>query len=414
MKNLLKYPFEKIYTFFLWASGVELEILKLAPTDANKYFGIGGTIIFTALMASFAGGYAIFTTFNSINAAVFFGIFWGALIFNLDRYIVSTFGVGDGKKSISKQELFEAAPRLLMAIVLGFVIATPLELKLFEKSINEQIEQNVRIERAKVEEEAASENDPIISNLKANKAKLELDNKNYQEVIDVKLATYNAADKDQQDEWNTGKFSGKKGKGELWDELFSKSERALIDYEKFDDNYTAKIASNTIEIQSLNERIKTQTAINLKESETSKRVIAQNNGLLVRLEALSEITSRHPTLLFAKWLITILFIFIEIAPIMFKMMTERGPYDDILDRVKHEIKVKQLLLQSNINEEINTAVKVHSDKNAQKLNAELAANRDLLESIATAQAEIAKVAIEQWKKEQIEKVKANPSLMIKS
>ena len=77
----------------------------------------------------------------------------------------------------------------------------------------------------------------------------------------------------------------------------------------------------------------------------------------------------------------------------------------ILDRIKHESKVKQLLLQSNINEEINTAVKVHADKNSQKLNAELSANKDLLESIAKAQTEIAQVAIEEWKKEQIEKVK---------
>jgi len=59
-------------------------------------------------------------------------------------------------------------------------------------------------------------------------------------------------------------------------------------------------------------------------------------------------------------------------------------------------------------------VKVHADKNLQKLNAELTANKDLLESIAKAQAEIAKVAIEEWKKEQLEKVKNNPSSMIKS
>ena len=64
------------------------------------------------------------------------------------------------------------------------------------------------------------------------------------------------------------------------------------------------------------------------------------------------------------------------------MMTERGTYDDILDRIKHEAKVKQLLLQSNINQEINTAVKVNTDKNEQKLNSELLANKELLESIS--------------------------------
>jgi len=414
MKNLIKYPFQKLYKFFLWSSGADLDILKQAPTDQNKYFGIGGTIVFTALMASFAGGYAIFTTFNSVPTAIFFGLFWGALIFNLDRYIVSTFGVGDGKRTISKQELIEAAPRLLMAIVLGFIIATPLELKLFEKSINEQIEQNVRVERQKLKSEASAENDPLVVNWTTRIDKLEKDNNNYQNVIDSKLKTYNTTDQDQQDEWNTGKFSGKPGKGALWDELKLKSDRALTDYQKYDSDYTNKIATNTKEIQSLNEKINNQVGSNLNESEKSKRVIEQNRGLLVRLEALSEITSRHTTLLFAKWLITILFIFIEIAPILFKMMTERGTYDDILDRIKHEAKVKQLLLQSNINEEINTAVKVHADKNSQKLNTELTANKDLLESIAKAQAEIAQVAIEEWKKEQLEKVKNNPSSMIKS
>jgi len=366
------------------------------------------------LMASFAGGYAIFTTFNSIATAIFFGAFWGALIFNLDRYIVSTFGVGDGKKTISKQELMEAAPRLLMALVLGFVIATPLELKLFEKSINEQIEQNVRIERQKLKNEASADNDPLVVNWTNKINKLETDNKNYQRVIDSKLNIYNRANQDQQDEWNTGKFSGKRGKGALWDELKAKSDRALADYQKYDSDYTSKIAINNKEINLLNTRINEQVGININESEKSKRVIEQNKGLLVRLEALSQITSRHTTLLFAKWLITILFIFIEIAPIMFKMMTERGTYDDILDRIKHESKVKQLLLQSNINEEINTAVKIHADKNSQKLNAELITNKKLLESIAKAQAEIAEVAIEEWKKEQVEKVKKHPSSMIKS
>lgn len=60
--------------------------------------------------------------------------------------------------------------------------------------------------------------------------------------------------------------------------------------------------------------------------------------------------------------------------------------------------MKQLLLQSNINEEINTAVKVHADKNSQKLNAELVINKDLLVSIASAQAEIEKLQLKSGKK----------------
>ena len=98
MINPIKYIWNKIYRFFLWSSGAHVEILDQVPHERSKYFGIGGTIIFTAAMASFAGGYAFFTAFKDPNLSVFFGAFWGALIFNLDRYIVSTFGVGDGKR----------------------------------------------------------------------------------------------------------------------------------------------------------------------------------------------------------------------------------------------------------------------------------------------------------------------------
>ena len=150
MKNSIKYFFRKTESFFLWSSGADLAVLQQVPMDKNKFLGIGGTIIFTALMASFAGGYAFFTAFKSTYLSIPFGIFWGTLIFNLDRYIVASFGVGDGKKTISKQEWVEAAPRLAMAIILGFVISTPLELKLFEKEINAKIDTEISIVQKKI------------------------------------------------------------------------------------------------------------------------------------------------------------------------------------------------------------------------------------------------------------------------
>ncbi|CAL2080220.1 conserved membrane hypothetical protein [Tenacibaculum dicentrarchi] len=448
MKKLIKYPFQKLYKFFLWASGADLEILKHAPTDANKYFGIGGTIIFTSLMAAFAGGYAFFTAFKieilntegvvigytmlSECLALFFGLFWGALIFNLDRYIVSTFGVGDGKKTISRQELMEAGPRLIMAMLLGFVIATPLELKLFEKEINAEISTQIAIVNNTLIK--FGENDPILTRLKTERNDLQTNIKNRSKIIEEKRSFWEAANKDKNDEWNLGKFSGKKGKGGYYDDLKKISDDAEIAYSTTKNSTTILNEKDYKVIDDIDVKIKARESATQSDIQNQKTVQAQNNGLIAKLKALDnlmyeevpfyevkdgekqlvKISKEKTVVWYAKWLITILFIFIEIAPIMFKMMTERGTYDDILDRVKHEAKVKQLLLQSNINEEINTAVKVNSDKNAQKLNAELTANKDLLQSIANAQAEIAEVAIEEWKKEQLIKVKNDPNIMIKS
>ncbi|NBW71785.1 MAG: DUF4407 domain-containing protein, partial [Flavobacteriia bacterium] len=217
MKRLLKYLGQKIEDVFVWSSGANKDILSAVPMEKNKYFGIGGTIIFTALMASFAGGYAFFTAFKSVYLSVPFGIFWGMLIFNLDRYIVASFGVGDGKKTISKQEWIEAAPRLAMAIVLGFVISTPLELKLFEKEINAEINTKISAVQNRIIK-SSTQDAQIIS---MTKERNDLDSAIYSRntILKQKLDDYNLAVKDKNDEWNTGKFSGKPGRGEYYDGL---------------------------------------------------------------------------------------------------------------------------------------------------------------------------------------------------
>ena len=113
--------------FFWICSGANRHILRQCPTEYSKYFGIGGTIFFTAAMAALSGGYAFFTIFDSTKLAVIFGIFWGLLIFNLDRFIVNTM-YSDGKHTISWSELFSGLPRIIIAIFLGIVISTPLEI----------------------------------------------------------------------------------------------------------------------------------------------------------------------------------------------------------------------------------------------------------------------------------------------
>ncbi|MBK6774564.1 MAG: DUF4407 domain-containing protein [Flavobacteriales bacterium] len=61
---LSRFLFKPIERLFLWSSGADMDVLDQVPTEKSKYYGIGGTIVFTALMASFAGGYAFYTAFR--------------------------------------------------------------------------------------------------------------------------------------------------------------------------------------------------------------------------------------------------------------------------------------------------------------------------------------------------------------
>src|ERR1700754_4307919 len=130
---------KKITRFFWFCSGAHVGTLKKYPIEHNKYVGIGATIFFTALFASLSGGYAMYFVFNgspfAVGFAILFGILWGLAIFNMDRYIVSSIN----KEGTTKQQIIQASPRILLAIMIGIVISRPIELKIFDKEIREKL-----------------------------------------------------------------------------------------------------------------------------------------------------------------------------------------------------------------------------------------------------------------------------------
>jgi hypothetical protein len=458
--KMFKKIWKNIEIFFLWSSGIHLEIIEEIPHEKSKYFGIGGTIVFTALMASLAGGYAFFTAFKSVSLSVFFGIFWGSLIFNLDRYIVSSFGVGDGKKTISWQEIKEALPRLLMAVILGIVIATPLELKIFEKEIEVEIE---KLKDKKKQEQIAGDTTlnsqlsiqkQLVAKLENELLKLQGKRKEVEVSPDYLTVQINDKQKDVEQLYQIFKDNDNKvnfawqnylyAKQNNYDEskinnfLYQYNNQNKLKQNSFEEYQTAEkelkalkndgINQIKLTIQDIDGKIKSKeieldkekkSLDNLREEETKRNRLKEDatkryDGFAAHLEAMSSLTSESPKLYAASWLITLLFIFIEIAPILFKMMTERGSYDDYLDRLKYNVLVRQRQKQSDLNDEVNMQVKAHSTKMEQQLNAETLANEELLKKIAEAQSEIIALAIEEWKMKKLKEIKDDPSKVIKS
>ncbi|MCV5951374.1 DUF4407 domain-containing protein, partial [Escherichia coli] len=77
--------------------------------------------------------------FNSWEWSLLFAIIWGLIIFNFDRFLVSTIR----KYGVSKSKQWSMViPRIVLALLIGFTIARPLELKLFEKEIEGQMKYN--------------------------------------------------------------------------------------------------------------------------------------------------------------------------------------------------------------------------------------------------------------------------------
>ena len=442
---------------FLWVcAGADRKVLRQCPTDYAKYAGIGGTILFTAIMAMLSGGYALYTVFDNGYTALGFGFFWGLLIFNLDRFIVNTM-YSDGKVTISWKELTSGMPRIIMAIFLGIVISTPLELKIFEDEISvtidemktERLTAYTAIDQARLDslskrraELVSAPVDPLfqgtlvttsqeamrlsnqINSLNSQKNETQTQLNNVKGQI-TRLTT-------QRNKYEAGSSDYKRIQGQISPlankrsslvstisklntqitELSSKLRTTSASYDEAMKNAEkqrkADIELITTEMKELDAKIK-------NASSTYSEVISKNfNGFQARMSAFSKMKDENPSTNLSSLFIMLLFIVIETAPTFFKMMIASGPYDDLLRAEMHRVKVLSEKRISDINDEVNTAVQITVEKNKGRLEAELAANKLVMEKLATAQAELLQRAIEDWRKEEMEKVIANPSAYVQT
>jgi len=97
---------------------------------------IGISILTNAILAFVSGSYALYTVFKSTGFSVLFGLLYVLIIFNLDRYIVSTTRTEKGRFWI---QFAIAQVRILAATLIALVITMPLELKILEAPIMKQI-----------------------------------------------------------------------------------------------------------------------------------------------------------------------------------------------------------------------------------------------------------------------------------
>ena len=75
---------------FIFCAGSSLDLLYQCPrSEWIKHTGIGVTVFFTALLAVLSSFYAFQLIFPDVWISCVLSLIWGAIILNLDRYIVS-------------------------------------------------------------------------------------------------------------------------------------------------------------------------------------------------------------------------------------------------------------------------------------------------------------------------------------
>lgn len=382
---------------FLWiCAGVNRKLVRQCPTDYAKYAGQGGLILFTGLMAALSGGYAFHTIFKSIYLATAFGIFWGLLIFNLDRFIVNTM-YSDGKHTISWFELMAGLPRIVIAIFLGIVISTPLEMKIFEDRIETQMAIDNQRRVDSVDENSQNsirERDDHSAELN----KLRAERRELASKYDEAVAEYS--------EEIEGIRNGKRGEGPIARALKIKVDQLKNSLDDWDDINRDRLAYLDMRIREIND------GLNGRRVETQQ--LGNNKGFCVRYEAFANIKKENEAVRLVSIFIMLMFVIIEIAPTFFKMMVAFGPYDDLLRIESKKKKVYADEVIGKLRNELNTALTISTKTNEEKEIIELKNNKELLAKIANIQSEVLEVAIQKWREAELEKAKNNPDTFIKS
>ena len=296
--------------FLWWCAGAHQQLLKEFPSEHTKYAGLGGVILATFVLAALSAGYAVYSVFGNIGWTLAFACIWGLIIFNFDRFLVSTmrkYGVS------ARKQLWMTLPRIVLALLIGITIARPLELKIFEKEIDTKVAQNMHhkilVNDSLLQREnqlqvqtAAAERDRLLGR------KLSLEDTLHR----LKQAYVQEAD-------GTG-GSGRRGIENLT--------RLKMDA------YSSSLKQAAPEMQQLDAAVLLQDSIIngaralLEDKRRQYETTVKNNvGFLERNKALSDLSDEEPSVQWTSLLLSLLIILIEIGPILSKLIMQVGPYD---------------------------------------------------------------------------------------
>ncbi len=352
--------------------GADGEILDRVPGETPRFVQMFFVLAGTALVSAISMLFALTTGVQAaIWLAVPLAVVWALIIFNLDRFLTSTM---TSTRNVWKL-IGLAIPRVIMAAIIGFVVAEPLVLQIFHNDIAREVAAT-NITQAQSDQEAL-ETGPEKKALDAASDRVaELENQAATGIVagtDSSSATESAAQATVDD--LTAKMTaqqavidqarilyqceltgegagtvpgctGVNGEGASSDA----AEAQLAEAQQTYDALAAQLRTANEELAAAGTAAKENTST----SETQNREEAQSQlpaardsydaaldaynaraesvasgnagaiGLLSQISGLNRLSEKEPTILWAHILIAALFFMIELLPVLVKVLTSYG------------------------------------------------------------------------------------------
>ncbi|MFD8981260.1 DUF4407 domain-containing protein [Streptomyces sp. NPDC059564] len=332
--------------------GIREEILDREPAERARYTWYGAIVLNTALLGGASMAMAISTVREGtpVAVAVVVGVVWAWIVLALDSWLVSSTHGYTGGRAVRM-----LVPRLFLSVVLGLTIAEPLLFQIFDREIRQEmavsrerdladfrgsltacnpLDGKDTTSRAEcgdfhltVKGAPASIKEDIADNTAAV-ARLDQQIKTFNDALDKKLDTERL--ECAKDRWIW--------RGNGWDTTET-CERARADTSAYKQTskvgeYEVKRAElvakdNVLSEQLINTgtayRTDVKKAIDAKVAEREKS--QQQDGLLLRADALSTVAWSDGFALFMMFLLHAVLLLVDAMPVLAKLMSGPSEYD---------------------------------------------------------------------------------------
>lgn len=352
--------------------GAEGEILDRVPGETPRFVQMFFVLAGTALVSAISMLFALTTGVQAaIWLAVPLAVVWALIIFNLDRFLTSTM---TSTRNVWKL-IGLAIPRVIMAAIIGFVVAEPLVLQIFHNDIAREVA-STNITQAQADQDAL-ETGPEKKALDAASDRVaELENQAATGIVagtDSSSATESAAQATVDD--LTAKMTeqqavidqarvlyqceltgegagtvpgctGVNGEGASSDAAQAQLAEAQQTYDALaaqlrtaneelaaagtaaKENTSTSESQNREEAQSQLPAARDSYDTALAAYNARAESVASGNagaiGLLSQISGLNRLSEKEPTILWAHILIAALFFMIELLPVLVKVLTSYG------------------------------------------------------------------------------------------
>lgn len=304
-----------IQRFFWWCAGANSEILEQCRDDWRKFTSIGIFVCLVALLATVSGTFFLTETFGiSTYFAALGGMFWGAIIFSVDRVMLVFYQKGSG-------EWKRILPRLFLSLLISIVINEPL----FVRSMSGEINRKIYAEKDLVLNETRTKSDK--QNKKAE-LRRELDEFNQ------RLKSLEQIKDDAEKEMNkeragilSGTTTGKTGEGSIFSIKKKIFEEARNNFETEKIVLDEKIALKKQELQKIEDEISGEV-VKKDEAESSA------NGFWKKHEIMFSLMADNPIMILVYLIFSLVLLGLENTPLLQKFMADKSEYDTVVEKKK--------------------------------------------------------------------------------